>query len=513
MLGVAHVLEGSVQKHANKIRVTAQLINTRTGFHEFSETYDKELQDLFNIQEELAWLIAWRLKQEISPREKSNMVLPRTSNTRALEYHLRARHLMEHPGKEDILKAIELFKRGIEEDPEFVQLYSGICMCYTYLGALKYMDEEQSYQKAEEYALRAIELDPQQPEAMVVHALSSFWINNWHLRRAEEVMANALKVAPGSAWIRLFKGMFTLISGNREEALLEILLANKLDPLNPSILSRLAYTYLCLEDFDQAHNYFRLAHNTAPFAMYISYMQAWSYVLQKQYVRAQSVLQEVDTKKDVYQSVIGTQGFLDAKLGRQDLAHEKIRLIKRMEEEGRISFPNYNITLVYAGLNKLDDMYAYLEKAFSEKPAHLMFIQADPFWDPYRDDPRYIRLIRQVYERSPVSGTVVLHSETREKLKLQSDRILYIAAEDNYSRVVWTEGKQRKEKVLRCTLKEMQKQLAGAGLHRCHRSFLVNLARYRLGGDSRGYHLHSEADKEVIPVSRAHSKNIIAQMD
>jgi adenylate cyclase len=512
LLGVAHVLEGSVQKYENKIRITAQLINTRTGFHEFSETYDKEVQDFFFIQEEIAWLIAWRLKQEISQKDKIQMALPRTSSTKALEYNFQARHLMAHPGKEDILRAIELFKRAIEEDPGFVLPYSGMSICYIYLGALKYLNEEESYQKSEEYSSRAIQIDPTIPEAMVVHALSSFWVNNWNLTLGQEVLSKALRVAPGSAEIRLFKGMFALISGNRKDALIEILLANKLDPLNPNILSRLAYTYLCLEDFDQAHTTFRLAHNTAPFAMYINYIQAWSYLLQGQYDRAESALKDVDTLKDVYQSVLGTQGFLDAKLGRLERAYEQIRQIKSLQEKGNISFPNYNCALVYAGLNKTDEMFAYLERAFAEKPVHLMFIQSDPFWDPYRSDQRYVHLVNRVFKRSPSSGEIVLCAETREKLRLQADDILYIAAEDNYSRVVWTEALKRKEKMLRSTLKQMEEQLLESHMLRCHRSYLVNCSRYTLEGDSRGYKLVSAADSEKIPVSRAYSKKIIERL-
>lgn len=512
ILGVAHVLEGSVQKHGSRIRISAQLINTTTGFHEFSETYDKDLQDLFTIQEEIAWLIAWRLKQEISQKEKAHMLLPRTSNAKAMEYNLQARHLMGHPGKEDIYHAIELFSCAIEEDPGYVSPYSGISICYTYLGALKYMDEEESYQKSAEYALRATQIDPELPEAMVVHALASFWTNDWNLERGQEIISEALRVAPGSAEIRLFKGMFALISGNKKDALVEILLANKLDPLNPNILSRLAYTYLCVEDFEQAHNYFRLAHNTAPFAMYINYILAWSYLLQGQYGRAESALREVDRKKDVYQSVVGTQGFLDARLGRVEEAYEKIRRIKVLQEKGDISFPNYNCALVYAGLNKTDEMFYYLKRAFSEKPVHLMFVQADPFWDPYRIDPRYVQMVNRVFKRSPSSGIIVLQSETREKLRLSSDDLLYISAEDNYSRVVWTDGNKGKEKVLRSTLKHLEEQLSGSDMLRCHRSYLVNCSRYQLKGDSRGYKLSSAADSRLIPVSRAYSKKIIERM-
>lgn len=512
LLGVAHVLEGSAQQYENKIRITAQLINTGTGFHEFSETYDKELRDFFSIQEEIAGLIAWRLKQELSQREKMHMAMPRTSSTKALEYNFQARHLLAHPGKDDILRAIELFKRAIAEDPGFVLPYSGISICYLYLGALKHLSEEESYQKSEEYSLRAVQIDPELPEALVVYALSSFWVNNWNLSSGQKVVSEALRVAPGSAEIRLFKGMFALISGNREDALVEILLANKLDPLNPNILSRLAYTYLCLEDFEQAHTYFRLAHNTAPFAMYINYMQAWSYLLQGQYERAESALKEVDGQKDVYQSVRGTQGFLDARLGRAERAYEQIRQIKSLQEKGALAFPNYNCALVYAGLHKTEEMFACLERAFSEKPVHLMFIQADPFWDPYRKDQRYVSLVTRVFKRSPSSGTVVLHAATRESLKLDVDDILYIAAEDNYSRVVWTDGTKRREKVLRSTLKQMEEQLRGMDMLRCHRSYLVNCSRYTLGGDSRGYKLSSLADPEILPVSRAYSKKIIERL-
>lgn len=512
LLGVAHVLEGSVQKHENKIRVTAQLINTQTGFHEFSETYDRELKDLFSIQEEIAWLIARRLKQEISQQDKSQMVLPRTSNINALEYDLRARQLMAYPGKEDILRAIELFQLSIEEDPGFVLPYAGISICYTYLGALRYMSEEDSYRRSGEYALRAMQIDPELPEAMVVHALYSFWQNNWNLKNAQQIISNALRIAPGASEIRLFNGMFTLIAGNKEDALIEVLLANKLDPLNPNILSRLAYTYLCLEEYEQAHTCFRLAHNTAPFAMYINYILSWSYLLQGQYDRAGIALREVDEQKDVYQSVHGTRGFLDARQGRVEEAYEQIRQITHLKEQGKINFPHYNYTLVYAGLNKTEEMFYHLEKAFSEKPVHLMFIQADPFWDPYRSDQRYIQIVNRTFKRSPSSGKIAIQSETSDRLVLQSDDILYISAEDNYSRVVWTEEKMRREKVLRATLKYLEEQLSGTDMLRCHRSFLVNCSRYTLEGNSRGYKLISKADARIIPVSRASSKKIIERM-
>ena len=511
-LGVANILEGSVQKHENRIRVTAQLISTTTGFHVLSETVEKELLDFFSIQEEIAWLIREKLKEKIGLKEEQHKPLTNPTNVKALDLSMQARYKMAGGIKSGIMEAMELFRRAIEIDPGFILPYTGMSLCYTYLGALRVMDEEESYRRANEYALKALEMDPNLPEAMIVHTLSTFWMSNWNLKNIEPIISKALKLAPGAAEVRLFKGMFTLMSGRTEEALLEVLLANKLDPLNPSILSRLGYTYLCLKDFDEAHTCFRLAHNTAPFAMYINYILTWSYILQGNFEHAATALKNVDEQKDVYQSVNGTWGLLYARQGEIDKAYQQIEIINRLNDRGEIKYPHYNLALIYVGLNKPDEMYHHLEKAFAEKPVHLMFIQADPFWERFRQDKRYKEIVRRVFHRSAPTEMVTLLADTSESLTIHSDQILFVKAEDNYSRIVYLDGNIRKEKVLRATLKNLEDQLAGTEIIRCHRSYLFNASRYSLSGDSRGFSLKSPVDPFEIPVARMKSKEIIARL-
>lgn len=508
ILGVAHLLEGSVQVDQNRIKITIQLIDTRTGFHVLSESFNKEMLDIFSLQEDISRLIAQRLKITMDQQEKWQLEQVGTTNARALDVYLQARYYMANPSLEGMRTAIDLYRRCIEEDPDFVLPYAGISISYLYLGALRHLEEEQAYEKANKYALRAIEMAPDLPEAIVTNALSTFWSSNWNLKNMEKVIATALRVIPGSSEIRLFHGMFILMTGRVEDALAEILLANKLDPLNPHILSRLAYTYLCLQDFEEAHSCFRLAHNTAPFSMYINYILAWSYLLQGRYAQAESALAEVDEKKDVYQSTQGTLGYLYARQGKLEKAYDQLRLIGRMQEEGSLKFPHYNFVLVYAGLHKRDEMFYHLEKAFKEKPVHLMFIQADPFWEVYRTDSRYIQLVSRVFKNTHVSRELLLQSETSESLKIQADQLLYIRAEDNYSRIVWIDSGSRHEKVMRSTLQHLEKQLSGSAFFRCHRSYLVNLDKYELSGDSRGYRLCSASDPLEIPVSRQRSKTL-----
>jgi len=302
------------------------------------------------------------------------------------------------------------------------------------------------------------------------------------------------------------------MEGNIDDALIEVLLAKKLDPLNSSIHSRLAYIYLCQKDFEKARASFKQAYQVTHLDRYFQFILAWSYLLQNQYDQAETALNKVDPKKDGYQLVQGTKGFLHAKQGRLDQAYEQIHLINQLEEQGKMKFPNFNYTLVYAGLNKTDEMFYHLEKAFTEKPISLMFIQADLFWEKYRRDKRYISLVNRVFKRSSTSQRITLRSETNETLNLQSDHILFIQAEVNYSRIIWIENKKRKEKILRATLKTLEEQLKGTNIIRCHRSYLFNSSRYSITGDSRGFKLTSVSDPFEVPVSRSRSKEIINRL-
>jgi len=512
ILGVVYILEGSVQRYENKIRVTAQLIDSISGFHIFSEAFDKELIDVFSIQDDIAQLIAEKLKKNINLDEKHLLTSPKTKSIKALDYYMKGIEQMNTGAHPNILKAMEMFQQSLEIDPDFVLPYTGICMCYTFLGAWGYIDEAESNRKSNEYALKALDKDPNHPKALVVHALSSFWNNNWDLKNFEAAIRKALKIAPGSSEVRLFHGMIMFIEGKIEDALIEILLAQKLDPLNTNIHTRLGYAYLCLKDFEKARDCFRRAHESVKLDMYFQFMIAWSYLIQNRYDQAESALNKVDEDKDGYQLKPGAEGYLHAKQGRLDLAYDKIRLISQLAEQGKLKFPNYNYTLVYAGLNKTDEMFYHLDKAFAEKPVSLMFIRADPFWEKYRQDKRYINLVNRVFGRSSASEKITFYGETNETLKIQSDQILYIKAEINYSRIVWMEESRRREKVLRATLTILEEQLSDTNIIRCHRSYLINASKYSIYGDSRGYKLRSVSDPFEIPVSRSKSKEIINRL-
>ncbi len=397
LLGVVYILEGSVQRYRDQIRVTAQLIDTVTGFHIFSESYQRELIDVFSIQDDIAWLIAQKLREKINLEDKPQLSSPKTNSIKALDCYMKGENKMNTGAHPNMLEAVDLFRQSIEFDPDFVLPYTGICKCYTFLGMYGLMDREESNRKSREFALKALEKDPTHPAALVAHAMSSLWNEDWDFREFESAIGNALKMAPGAAEVRLFHGMYQLMLGKPEEALTELLLAKKLDPVNSNTLTRLGYTYLCLKDFDKARDCLRQGHNLANLDRYFQYMIAWSFLIEHRYDRAGKELEKVDEARDGYHLKHGTAGFLHAIQGRTDLAHEEISYLSAKEEQGQLQFPHFNYALVYAGLDDTEQMFRHLEEAIDERPIFLLFIRADPFWEKYRSDPRFVRLVEQIF--------------------------------------------------------------------------------------------------------------------
>lgn len=398
ILGVVYILEGSVQLHKNKIRVTAQLIDTQSGFHIFSEAYDRELLDVFSIQDEIAWLIAEKLKKKVNLADTRQLASPRTKNMDALDSYARGIKLMNTGAHPNILKAMTMFQESIANDPDFILPYTGMCSCYTFLGAWGFMDESESNSKSNAYALKALEKDPNHPKALVVHTQSSFWISNWDLKTYETGIKKAMKLAPGSADVRLMYGIYLLIEGKKEEALKEILMAKELDPLNSNILTRLGYACLCHHEFEKARDYFRGAHALAKLDLYFQFLVVWSYLIEEQYDQAEYELSKVEDSKDGYQVKPGTLGFLHARQGRPGKAREQELLLKELIKEGKIKFPHLNLTILYAGMDKDEEMFYHLERSFQEKPISLLFIKADPFWEKYRGDKRYADLLKKRFQ-------------------------------------------------------------------------------------------------------------------
>ena len=174
---------------------------------------------------------------------------------------------------------------------------------------------------------------------------------------------------------------------------------------------------------------------------------------------------------------------------------------------------NYNYTLIFRALGETEKMFEYLEKCLGEKNTPLIFINVDPVWNEFRNDPKFIELIEKSFIPEKKDRIVSIKTDTREKLKINLKDLLYIEAQENYSKIVWIDDDGVNEKLLRVTLKNIEDQIVDSNIVRCHRSFIINLkVNYSILGNSNGYRLKSNLLKNTIPISRSLGKEIVGKL-
>ena len=278
-LSVAYVLEGSVRKYGNKVRVTAQLIKAWDGFHVFSETYDEELKDIFQVQDHISNKIVRRFTENVGiPSEREKLVSTSTENMEAYELYLKGRYHLSNGSLESTHTAIRYFEAAIHKDQAFVLPIAGLAACYTFLGGSGMMEVEQAFEQAKHHARQAIRLDDQVAESHLALAKSAFWCD-WDFEQTEKAIKRAIQLAPGTSSIHGFHSTYLMATGNLEDALIEAQLATKLDPLSLSSKFHLGELYYRSEKYVEALEIFDAILDDHPFYKQVSLFKAWCHLL------------------------------------------------------------------------------------------------------------------------------------------------------------------------------------------------------------------------------------------
>ena len=260
-LGVETVLEGSVRQAGDEVRITAQLIDAESGFHLWSETYERRLEDIFQVQDEIAAAIVEKLRIELAPREQALAVRDKapTQNVEAYELYLQGRAVWKRRGEQNLRQAIDLYQRAIALDPGFARAYAALASAYVVLPGytIEQGDEQKLLPLAEEAARKALSIDPKIGEAHAVLAQ----INSEHgdLLDAESGFFFAISLEPNEAtphhWYSILLGKV----GRLQQALEQARRAHELDPGSAIIASNLSAVYMTIGDYDQALRYAKLS--------------------------------------------------------------------------------------------------------------------------------------------------------------------------------------------------------------------------------------------------------------
>jgi len=509
-LGVAYILEGSVRKSGNKVRVTAQLVKVSDSFHVFSEVYDQELKDIFEVQDDIANKIVRKFTENIETPEKSKKLISSyTENIEAYELYLKGRYNLSKGSLEASNAAIQYFEVALLKDKNFVLPVAGLASCYTFLGGSGMMHASQAFEKAKEYAKLSIRIDDSVADTHLAMAKSYFWYD-WDFEKTGSSIRKAIHLAPGTSSIHGFNSIYLLATGKLDEALIEAQLAAKLDPLSISSRFHLGELYYRSERFIEAIEVFNEILGENSFHTQASIFKAWCHLFLGELELAISIFNHIPISRDDSITFYGGLAFAYYKQGQYDKVLECLRRFNSEVEKGNRYWLNYNYTLIFRALGETGKMFEHFEKCLEEKITPLIFINVDPVWNEFRSDPHFIDLIEKAFVPGKKDRMASIKTDTREVLLINLNELVFIEAQENYSRVVWTEGDQVKEKLLRVTLKNIEGQVVDNDIVRCHRSFIINTkVEFTILGNSNGYRLESELFSDTIPISRSLGKEIV----
>ncbi len=383
-LGVEAVLEGSVRKAGDQLRVTAQLVNVRDGFHIWSDTYDREMTNIFAIQSEIASKVADALKvQLLGPAQDP------TGNIEAYKCYLQGRLLWNRRSGDCMKQAIELYKQAIDKDPRYALAYAGLADCYALLPIYDKAVSAEAQAKTRAAALKALELNPSLagPFAALAAIKDGY---EWNWQGAEADYRRSIDLDPNYPTARQWFAESLSMRGRSEEAVEQARRAVELDPLSPMINAVLGRVLFTAGKTDESIAVLRKQVDTdasfAPSRIYLG----WVYISQGKLAEA---IAEYEAAKRLNENIPpGELGFCYARAGRIEDAKQNLQQLLELQRKGRDL--NVEIASTTYGLGEDEQAFASLEKAASEHSSQLQTIIENPCWKDARSHPRFRTILK-----------------------------------------------------------------------------------------------------------------------
>jgi serine/threonine-protein kinase len=391
VLGVDNILEGSVRRAGDRLRVFVQLTNTRDGRGLWSDTFEVGSADVFAMQDSISNAILDKLRVRLSGRAPRPVSHPGTSNLAAYDFYLRARHQFNKFEEAPLRESIVLYNRAIELDPRYAQAWAGIAESWSYL-ADDYVAPRIAYPAAKQAAERALSYDSTLADAHAARG-TALYSYEWNLEEGRREIDKALALDPHSFLGQVaLQGLF-LATGKPDSALIVLKAAQASDPLsvlNALVLGRFyGIVGRPQESINEYQRAIQLAPSIAPIAM-IAIGEAL--IAQGRNVEADSIFGQAREMLGPDMEFMLAAG--EAARGNRT---EALRLVKKLEALSRATYVRPElIAAVYVRLGDRDKAFEWLDKAYEARSPYLLALKVDRQWNPIRNDPRFARLVRQI---------------------------------------------------------------------------------------------------------------------
>jgi TolB-like protein len=384
-LGVDAVVEGSVLREGDQVRITAQLIDARTDQHIWAQSYVRDLTNVLALQGEVAQAIADQVSIEVTPQEQARLSRARLVNTEAQDLYLLGVHMLNAG---EPRKAVEYLEESVDKDPGFVRAHTALANAYGWLGEAGWLPYNEAFSRQKAEASKAIEIDDALPEG---HAeLASAELNlNWAWGTAEGELKRAIALNPNFAAAHSAYAFYLLRVGRTPEGLAEIERRLELDPVSGESFRSAGFAYYFARRYSQAlahiHHAYRIQHDPADFLFPFGVI----YTEKGEYTKAVHNFQQLGDQPHA----LGHLGNLYARMGKS--AEARAILPKLEERVAKDGLGRYEIALIYSGLGDKDQAFAWLEKSATAHDKGMTYLKIDPCLDPLRSDFR----LRQLMER------------------------------------------------------------------------------------------------------------------
>ncbi len=392
-LNVDAVIEGSVLRSGDRIRIAAQLIHARTDQHLWAESYERDFRDILSVQSEIARQVANEVRIILSPEESASLGSARRVNPEAHELYLQARYYWNKRTEQSVRKALSFFQRAIDHDPTYAQGYAGLADTYNILGYYNALAPAEAYPKGKAAALKALELDESlaEPHAALGVVRRDF---EWDWAGAHAEFRRAIELNPG--YVEAYHWRSTLMSmrGQHEEALVEKKKTLAMDPLSVVIRTDLARMFYFHREYERSIEQYRAALDMDP-----NFSSAYLWLAQP--YQQTGKFEEAIAALQAGCGLSGDSAYAMARLGLgyalAGKGEEARAILSRLKESSSQKYVSpHDIAIIHAGLDETDDAITWLEKALEERSVGLGYLNVEPQWDALRSDQRFQELLMRV---------------------------------------------------------------------------------------------------------------------
>ena len=390
-LNVDAMVEGTVLRSGDQVRITAQLIEASTDKHLWSQSYEGELRDTLALQNRVAGAIADQIRISLTPQEQTALKNAKVVNPEAYESYLKGRYFWNKRTADGFKIALAYFNQAIEEDPKYAQAYSGLADTYVLLGDWEYgvMAPKEAYPKAKAAATRALELDNSLSDAHT--SLASLGMFDWDWQSAGKEFRRAIELNPGYATAHQWYAWHLNLLGRQREAIAEIRKAESLDPLSLIISADTADLLFVARRYDESIQQSRKTLEMDPNFAIAHFELSQTYLQKRMYSEAIAELQRAIELSGGSTTFTSNLAYAYAASERRN---EAVKILNDLTSRSNGSSDAAEIALIHAGLGEKDQAMAWLEKAFSER--FIPSILLRPGFDPLRSDPRFQNLVHRI---------------------------------------------------------------------------------------------------------------------